>query len=178
MAKTARMVETVGHMAIVDAVSSLHIALSSLESQWTKLQVAAAQKQIGIPHQAMPNVDVNTIFTCRARSLPKYAPALKYLVGKEKEIGLDVENVTILANNLQFVTQLVTNDQIEHETLEAMSIKLNKFFSDYTSFLSGLEAVTCVDDAQMLNQLAFEQCPNGECREKKAMGLCPEGSCT
>ncbi|XP_041467760.1 sperm-activating peptides-like [Lytechinus variegatus] len=113
LVESAKSLQDLAHIAVVDALSPLQTALSLLDSQWSKLEATANQKNLNIASITVPAVDTQNVLACRARSVPKYTNLLKHLVDKENEIGNRVENATLIANALQFVSQLVANDQIQ-----------------------------------------------------------------
>eukprot|EP00057_Strongylocentrotus_purpuratus_P017280 XP_011671754.1 PREDICTED: sperm-activating peptides isoform X2 [Strongylocentrotus purpuratus] len=180
LVESAKSVQDLAHIAVVDALSPLQTALSLLESQWSKLEATANQKKLTFASITAPTVNTQDILACRARSVPKYTNLLKHLVDKEHEIGNQVANATLIANALQFVSQLVANDQIQQGTLQAITTKMNAFVTDYKMTLSGFESSVCIsdnnDNVQMLRMLASGQCPDGDCSRIKK-GFCLEGSC-
>nr|BAJ23052.1 sperm-activating peptide I precursor [Pseudocentrotus depressus] len=149
---SAMYIQGVSHMAIVDMFSPLMSALSSLDLQLSKLHNIAVQIGVTIPSVVVPKIDMTVIYECKAKYEPKYSPALTYLMSKEDEIESHIDTATLIAHGIEYVNNLLVNDEMDQKTLQAMSSKLNDFLSDYSSLISGLQSSVCVDENHKIRE--------------------------
>nr|AJT34992.1 sperm-activating peptide [Diadema savignyi]AJT34993.1 sperm-activating peptide [Diadema savignyi] len=152
IAKTARQLQSIGHMAVVDTISPLHVAISTLVSKIDKLQNAASQQQIQLPQIDVPQVELSHVFTCQSQSqaIPKFTIALQYMAQKSTDLRAKQQRAMRLASGLDYVIQKVNQKDIDNDTLQAVVSKLNQFLGSYAAILS--EAVNAICNTSQIQQ--------------------------
>ncbi|XP_054751912.1 uncharacterized protein LOC129257573 isoform X2 [Lytechinus pictus] len=180
---SAMYIQSVSHMAVVEMLSPLMSAMSSLDLQISKIHSIAVKTGVSIPSVIVPDIDMTVIYKCKAKSEPKFSPALPYLVSKREEIKTHTDTATLIAHGIEYVSNLLAHGETDQKTLEAMSSKLSDFLSKYSSLISGLTSSVCLDDKSQSRESVDQKVPQSSqesmdpALEIFYRGFCPTGIC-
>ncbi|XP_072163138.1 sperm-activating peptides-like [Diadema setosum] len=150
VAESVPMLQSIGHMAVVETLSPLYLAISTLQAKINILHSSAAKQQIDIPQIAVPQVDLSHVFTCQSQAEPKFAIALQYIAQKSTDLQAKQQQAMRLAIGLDYIIQKVNQKDIDNDTLQAVATKLNQFLDSYASILS--DAVNAICNASQIQQ--------------------------
>ncbi|XP_071490420.1 sperm-activating peptides-like [Diadema antillarum] len=150
MAESVPMLQSIGHMAVVETLSPLYLAISTLQAKINILQSSAAKQQIDIPQIDVPQVDLSHVFSCQSQAVPKFAIALQYIAQKSTDLQAKQQQAMRLASGLDYVIQKVNQKDIDNDTLQAVATKLNQFLDSYASILS--DAVNAICNTSQFQQ--------------------------